>query len=205
MRRIFFTSLTIGLLAASAQAQSVTDDELLNLMQRQIDAQETLGTGATRGLSVVTSSGSAAVATGEAQGGTTGGDGLTSLADIKTEGTVVRFDDALEINVRISFEFDSAALKPSEKPTLDQMCRVMQKADNVRVFRIIGHTDSAGSDVYNQRLSELRAQEVGRHLMSSCGIPATRLEMVGYGEAFPDNEADPRAPENRRVEFQALS
>jgi outer membrane protein OmpA-like peptidoglycan-associated protein len=75
----------------------------------------------------------------------------------------------------------------------------------VRAFRIIGHTDSSGSDVYNQKLSQLRAEEVGRHLINTCGIDAARLEMIGYGEEFLDNKNDPRAPENRRVEFQALS
>ena len=50
----------------------------------------------------------------------------------------------------------------------------------------------------------LRAQEVKRHLVSDCGIAETRLKAVGLGESAPYNENDPRADENRRVEFQAL-
>ena len=85
-----------------------------------------------------------------------------------------------------------------------QMCRVMQKAESVGLFQIVGHTDSAGSDEYNKRLSQLRAEEVQRYLVDDCGIAATRLQAVGYAEEFPDNEADTRAPENRRVELQVL-
>ncbi len=205
MRSILFASLAASVIAPSLHAQSVSDDELLNLMQRQVEAQQGVRNGQTRGLTVVTSSGGTAAGTAQTSSSTTQLDGLTSLADIKSGAAIVRFDDDLEINIQINFEFDSAALKASEQPALDQMCRVMKKAENVSVFRIIGHTDSSGSDVYNKRLSELRAQEVGRHLTSNCGIAATRLDMVGYGEEFPNNETDPRAPENRRVEFQALS
>jgi outer membrane protein OmpA-like peptidoglycan-associated protein len=78
------------------------------------------------------------------------------------------------------------------------------KAVDVAVFQIIGHTDSSGSASYNQNLSLLRAEEVKRHLVSNCGIEATRLEAIGLGESAPFNPDDPRSDENRRVEFQAL-
>lgn len=203
MLRVLFASLVFGAFASGSNAQSVSDDDLLDIIQRQQDALQGGGNGATRGLSIVTGTGDTAA--GNTTDQTTGTEGgLSSLADIKT-GDVVRFDDDLEINVQVNFEFDSAALRSSEQPALEQMCRVMKAADTVRAFRIIGHTDSAGSDVYNKNLSQLRAEEVGRHLINNCGVNASRLEMIGYGEEFPDNESDPRAPENRRVEFQALS
>lgn len=109
-----------------------------------------------------------------------------------------------QVNVQISFDFDSAALRDDQKPKLATLCQVMRNID-VQLFRIVGHTDASGSADYNERLSLLRAEEVKRHLTSDCGIAATRLEAVGVGEQFPFNEQNPRADENRRVEFQALS
>jgi OOP family OmpA-OmpF porin len=109
-----------------------------------------------------------------------------------------------QVNVRISFDYDSALLKPDQQPILDQMCRVMAGSD-IRLFRIMGHTDSAGSDDYNEELSLLRAEEVKRRLVSDCGIDPVRLEAMGLGERFLFDTADPQGAENRRVEFQALS
>jgi len=108
------------------------------------------------------------------------------------------------VNIQISFDFDSAALRTDQKPKLTTLCTVMQKVD-VNLFRIVGHTDASGAADYNERLSLLRAQEVKRFLVSDCGIAETRLEAVGVGEAFPLDKADPRGDVNRRVEFQALS
>jgi len=108
-----------------------------------------------------------------------------------------------QVNIQISFDFDSAALREDQKPKLAALCQAMQSVD-VAVFQIIGHTDSSGKAKYNERLSLLRAQEVKHHLVSSCGIDATRLQAVGLGESAPFDSNDPRADVNRRVEFQAL-
>jgi outer membrane protein OmpA-like peptidoglycan-associated protein len=108
------------------------------------------------------------------------------------------------IAVQITFDFDSAALRGDQKGKLGNLCAAMQSAD-VGLFRIIGHTDASGSASYNERLSLLRAQEVKRHMVNECGISESKLEAIGVGEEFPSNTANPRADENRRVEFQALS
>lgn len=108
-----------------------------------------------------------------------------------------------QINVQISFDFDSAALRADQEPKLANMCTSMQVMTGT-VFQIIGHTDSSGSATYNERLSLLRAQEVRRHLISNCGIDENMLKAIGMGETAPFNENNPRADENRRVEFQAL-
>lgn len=110
----------------------------------------------------------------------------------------------LQVNLQINFGFDSAALADTEKPKLQKICDAMKQSD-VKVFRIVGHTDNAGSDEYNERLSVLRADEVVRFLTDDCGITATRLEALGMGERFLFNATNPRADENRRVEFQAVS
>ncbi len=108
-----------------------------------------------------------------------------------------------QVNIKISFDFDSAALRASEKPKLAALCEAMKSVD-VSVFQIIGHTDSAGSASYNESLSLLRAQEVKRHMVSSCGIAPERLQAIGLGESAPFDANDPRSDINRRVEFQAL-
>lgn len=112
--------------------------------------------------------------------------------------------EELQVNVRIGFDYDSAVIKADQQPVLDQMCRVMQASD-IKLFRIMGHTDAAGSDAYNERLSFMRAEEVKRRLVSDCGIAPDRLEAMGLGKRFLFDKTDPKGAENRRVEFQALS
>ena len=115
----------------------------------------------------------------------------------------VQFDPSEQVNIQITFDFDSAALREDQKPKLTTLCQVMNAVD-VEVFRIVGHTDASGSADYNERLSLLRAQEVKRFLVSDCGIDANRLEAVGVGESFLFDQTDPNGDINRRVEFQAL-
>jgi outer membrane protein OmpA-like peptidoglycan-associated protein len=128
-------------------------------------------------------------------------DGAT---DVAVAEQYVQMDADLQVNIRVAFEFDSAALSPGEQSKLDALCQAMSESD-IPLFRIIGHTDASGAEDYNQRLSLLRAEEVERHLVNSCGIAPERLEAQGVGEAFPFDPNDPRADVNRRVEFQVGS
>jgi outer membrane protein OmpA-like peptidoglycan-associated protein len=128
-------------------------------------------------------------------------DAATTVA---TNEDYVQFDNDLQVNIRVAFEFDSAALSAGERAKLDTLCQAISDSD-IPLFRIIGHTDASGADDYNQRLSLLRAEEVERHLVDSCGIAPERLEALGVGEAFPFDPSDPRADVNRRVEFQVGS
>lgn len=148
----------------------------------------------TRGLALVSNSSSQVVVP------TTTAEGKTEVAPVVY--SEIEKDD--QVNVRITFDFDSAVLRADEKPKLATLCEAM-KAVDVELFRIVGHTDASGSDSYNEKLSLLRAEEVKRYLVNDCGIAATRLEAVGMGKRFLYNTEDPRADENRRVEFQALS
>lgn len=115
-----------------------------------------------------------------------------------------RLDAERQVNVRIEFDFDSAALSAEQRPKLAQLCSVM-KGSGIGLFRIVGHTDASGPDAYNENLSLLRAQEVERYFETDCGMDPARLEAIGLGERFLFNETEPNASENRRVEFQALS
>jgi OmpA-OmpF porin, OOP family len=203
-------SVLIGLAAAvtPVAAQDLTDDELRARFRTQMEALDAVradpSLGASRGL--VLSNVSPAEET-EA-GATVDSDVLTlSDPDAPTAGgemTYVSFPEDQQVNVRVTFAFDSAALEESQKPKLRQVCDVLSGMD-VGHLRIVGHTDAAGPASYNQQLSILRAEEVERFFVNDCGIEASRLEAVGVGEQFPYDSDDPLAGENRRVEFQAMS
>jgi outer membrane protein OmpA-like peptidoglycan-associated protein len=170
--------------AAAQDAATSTAAELQEKFQRQ----------KTRGLALVSNTSAQVVVP------TTTAEGKTEVAPVVY--SEIEKDD--QVNVRITFDFDSAVLRADEKPKLATLCDAMKVVD-VDLFRIVGHTDASGSDSYNEKLSLLRAEEVKRYLVNDCGIAATRLEAVGMGKRFLYNTEDPRADENRRVEFQALS
>lgn len=102
----------------------------------------------------------------------------------------------------IRFAFDSAGILPEAEPQLDAVAEGIQLVPDARVL-VEGHTDAYGSDRYNRRLSLARAESVKHYLVARHGISPERLLVQGLGEAAPYNQADPYAPENRRVQFQA--
>jgi OOP family OmpA-OmpF porin len=108
----------------------------------------------------------------------------------------------------INFDFDKANIKSEFRPVLDEAARILADNPNVRVT-VEGHTDSIGSDAYNQRLSERRARAVKQYLVSK-GVAADRLETVGKGEkepvapnTKPDGKDNPEGRAmNRRAELK---
>jgi len=106
----------------------------------------------------------------------------------------------------ITFDFNSAVIRPTSYPVLDDAAKVFQAKPNMRV-EISGHTDSVGSDSYNQKLSYQRANAVRDYLIRYHNIDPTRLIAVGYGESQPiaDNRTKYGRDENRRIEFKVLS
>ena len=101
----------------------------------------------------------------------------------------------------VTFEFDSAKLKPSSYRTLDGAVATMQKYTDIRAI-VAGHTDSIGNDAYNHHLSDRRAASV-RNYMIKKGIAADRLIAKGYGETRPihDNTTKAGRKLNRRVDL----
>lgn len=111
------------------------------------------------------------------------------------EGIVVEF------NSNVLFGFDESTLSADAKTSLDKLVKVLNTYPDTNI-EIQGHTDSKGSIVYNQALSERRAAEVSDYLAGH-GTSASRLVIKGYGETVPkysNNTIEGRA-ENRRVEF----
>jgi OmpA-OmpF porin, OOP family len=102
------------------------------------------------------------------------------------------------------FDFDKSVLKPEGKAKLDDLSSKVQGV-NLEVIIAVGHTDSVGSDAYNQKLSVRRAEAVKAYLVSK-GIDKSRVYTEGKGEKQPvaDNKtADGRA-KNRRVEIEVV-
>lgn len=102
----------------------------------------------------------------------------------------------------VNFEFDSARLTEESKAILDEALRILQRHPDLKV-EIAGHTDSTGSDSYNQGLSQRRAQSVLDYLVGK-GANAANLTAKGYGESSPvaSNDTKEGRAENRRVEFR---
>ena len=106
----------------------------------------------------------------------------------------VTFDSA------ILFDLDSAGLKDASRVRLDQMASVLVRYPDTDIL-VLGHTDSSGSEDYNQGLSERRAGSVSAFLENN-GVDTTRIRARGFGETAPvaDNTTTIGRAQNRRVE-----
>ncbi|RZM34333.1 MAG: OmpA family protein [Sphingomonas sp.] len=127
----------------------------------------------------------------------------------RTAGTdvqVTREGDNLVLNIPsgITFAYDSADVQPQFQRTLDQVASTLSQY-NQTYIDVYGHTDSTGSDSYNQTLSERRANAVADYL-SSRGVQTARIGTRGYGETQPiaSNDTDAGRAANRRVEVKIV-
>ena len=102
------------------------------------------------------------------------------------------------------FDFDKSVLKPEGKAKLDDLVSKI-KGINLEVIIAVGHTDSIGSDAYNQKLSVRRAEAVKGYLVSK-GIEKNRVYTEGKGEKQPvaDNKTKEGRAKNRRVEIEVV-
>ena len=204
-------SFSLLLWATVAHAQTYSADELRAIFLRQMDAARTVETdpaqGRTRGLTLnaVEPAAKGAGASVEAGAEPDSGGNASGAAPKLTlnPSTYLALPAQDQVNVRIVFDFDSAAIPQSQKPALHRFCTAVD-AVGIKHFRIIGHTDSAGTDDYNRRLSVMRAEAVRDYFIAECRITPNRLEAIGVGEQFLADPGNPRAGVNRRVEFQAL-
>ncbi|TPG40364.1 OmpA family protein [Sphingomonas koreensis] len=127
----------------------------------------------------------------------------------RTAGTdvqVIRQGDDLVLNMPsgITFAYDSATVQPQFRATLDQVSQVLSQY-NETYIDVYGHTDSTGSDAYNQQLSEQRARSVAGYLESH-GVQNERIGTRGFGESQPiaTNDTDEGRAANRRVEIKIV-
>jgi len=102
------------------------------------------------------------------------------------------------------FDFDKSVLKPAGKAKLDDLVAKV-KGINLEVIIAVGHTDSIGTDAYNQKLSVRRAESVKAYLISK-GIEKNRIYTEGKGEKQPvaSNKTKEGRAKNRRVEIEVV-
>ena len=106
----------------------------------------------------------------------------------------------ITVRLNVEFEFDKAVVRAIYGDELEAVANAMKVHDDIELV-LEGHTDSIGTDGYNQGLSERRAAAVEAKLAEVYGIDSDRISTVGYGESRPiaDNSSDEGRARNRRV------
>ncbi len=123
----------------------------------------------------------------------------------QSEGVAVQREGdllALTFNSDVTFDVNSDTLLGGVYSELDRVASVLARYPQT-VIIVEGHTDSTGSDSYNQQLSERRANSVARYLIQR-GVNASRIKAIGYGEQRPvaSNDTPEGRRQNRRVEIR---
>ena len=178
------------------RAQDLDADQIVTRLQHQRDMFKTGGADAPLGGARGLVPWSAKPASPQSAGG-------TEASSVVPSSQYSELPQQDQVNIRITFAFDSSAIAQDQMPRLRQLCGIVRKLD-IKHFRIIGHTDAVGTPAYNKALSDLRAREVMRFFTDDCAIEPERLEAVGVGQQYPYDANRPRDAKNRRVEFQAL-
>jgi outer membrane protein OmpA-like peptidoglycan-associated protein len=105
------------------------------------------------------------------------------------------------IDLEVKFDFDSAEITAEAEGQIRELGNALADPKlKGATISINGHTDGKGSDGFNKRLSERRAQSIKAYLVDNFGLSASNLRTVGYGRSRLKNTRDPFAAENRRVE-----
>lgn len=129
----------------------------------------------------------------------------TQELQVKETPTEIR----IELAADVLFDFDKATIKPEAASALHNVAEIINDKGKGRSVRIAGYTDSKGSDAYNQKLSERRADAVKLWLAQKEGLPQAGMTTRGFGaknpiapNATPDGSDDPDGRQkNRRVEI----
>jgi outer membrane protein OmpA-like peptidoglycan-associated protein len=186
----------LGAGPASAQDKNVTEDQILRALAPE---KKPL----TRGLSVgpqTTTDPAASAAEGKLVQKFRGRSSR-SLSATEREEIAAVVKDKPKIDLEINFDYNSADISAKSLPSVQALGRALTNNDlKGSTFVVAGHTDSAGSDAYNQDLSERRADSIKRYLVEKYGINGTDLVTVGYGESKLKDPNQPLAEANRRVQ-----
>jgi outer membrane protein OmpA-like peptidoglycan-associated protein len=107
---------------------------------------------------------------------------------------------------KVKFGFDTSDLSPEAKAAVDQFAQQIANENKNVYVEIQGHTDSVGSDKYNEELGLLRAEAVRRYLSQAHKFPLHRINIISYGETAPiaDNSSRDGRSQNRRVALVVL-
>jgi len=131
--------------------------------------------------------------------------GKVTDLQIKETTTEIKIDLAADV----LFDFDKSTLRPSARTALKQVASIIRDNAKGHIVKIVGYTDSKGSDPYNQRLSDRRAASVKSWLIAKEGLSNVNFESEGFGarnpvapNTNPDGSDNPDGRQkNRRVEI----
>ena len=124
-----------------------------------------------------------------------------SLSASEREEIATLAKDKPNIDLEITFDYNSAEISAKSLPSVQALGKALTNPDlKGSTFVVAGHTDAAGSDAYNQDLSERRADSIKRYLTDKFGIAGADLVTVGYGESKLKDPSQPLAEANRRVQ-----
>ena len=182
--------------AALAQGKSVTEDQIVRALAPE---KKPL----TRGLSAgpQTTVDPAATAAEGKFVQKIRGRSTRSLSVAEREEIAAIVKDKPKIDLEINFDYNSAAISAKSMPSVQALGRALTNPDlKGSTFVVAGHTDAAGSESYNQDLSERRADAIKRYLVDKYGIAGSDLVTVGYGKTKLKDPANPLAEVNRRVQ-----
>jgi outer membrane protein OmpA-like peptidoglycan-associated protein len=124
-----------------------------------------------------------------------------SLSVSEREEIATLAKDKPNIDLEITFDYNSAEISAKSMPSVQALGKALTSSDlKGSTFVVAGHTDAAGSEAYNQDLSERRADSIKRYLTDKYGIAGADLVTVGYGESKLKDPGQPLAEANRRVQ-----
>ena len=121
-------------------------------------------------------------------------------AKVDAQGCYVELEETVTIDLNLEFDTNSDVIRASERPKIQEVVTFLRQYPTTNAV-LEGHTDSDGSQAYNQQLSERRARAVYNYLVQEANLAASRLSFVGYGETRPiaSNETAAGKQRNRRV------
>ena len=184
-------ALSLGMGAAFA-ADDVTEDQILKALA---PAKKPL----TRGLSAGPQTEPAANPAETKFVSSIRGRTTRSLSQSEREEIAAIVKDKPKIDLEINFDYNSADISAKSLTSVQALGRALSNAElKGSTFVVAGHTDAAGGEVYNQELSERRAEAIKRYLVDKYGIPD--LVTVGYGKSKLKDPNQPMAESNRRVQ-----
>lgn len=131
---------------------------------------------------------------------------IANFQEVEKNIELKRIDIGKTITLRnIFFDFDKATIRPESANELDRLIKLLTENPTIKI-ELGSHTDSKGSDDYNQKLSQSRSQSVVTYLIGK-GISGERLVAKGYGETVPiaPNDTEEGRQLNRRTDFKILS
>jgi outer membrane protein OmpA-like peptidoglycan-associated protein len=187
-------ALSFGMGAAFA-ADDVTEDQILRALT---PAKKPL----TRGLSAGPQQAQPAANPAESKFvSSIRGRATRSLSKAEREEIAAIVQDKPKIDLEINFDYNSADISAKSLPSVQALGRALSNAElKGSTFVVAGHTDAAGSEGYNQDLSERRAESIKKYLVDKYGINGTDLVTVGYGKSKLKDPGQPMAEVNRRVQ-----